>query len=121
MMLAHTGELELTDAQVTKLAAIARRTAERHHAMMGTVDSMRATNRPAPPQGNAPPAVRPSPSPAAVAQMEKMRAAAHADLRDAIAVLTPEQQARGWEMMAQRGRGGQGGPPRRPPGDAPER
>ncbi|MDB4916172.1 MAG: hypothetical protein JWM95_3816 [Gemmatimonadetes bacterium] len=110
MLLAHTGDLKLTDAQVTKLAAIARRTADRRKTMMLVVDSMRTANRPAGAQGNGPDA-RPAPSPAARAQMEKMRDAAHTDLRDAIAVLTPEQQAQGWEMMVQRG-GGRGGPGR---------
>ena len=31
---------------------------------------------------------------------EKMRDQAHAELRDAIGVLTPDQQATAWEMMA---------------------
>jgi hypothetical protein len=46
-----------------------------------------------------------------------MRDQAHTDLRDAIAVLTVEQQALGWEMMARRG--GPGGPMRSFTGGAP--
>ena len=105
MLLAHTGDLKLTDAQVTKLAAIARRAADRRKSMMSTMDSLRAKN---PPPVGAAPEPRQGPPPAALAHMEKMRDAAHVDLRDAITVLTPEQQAQGWEMMA---RGAHGGPP----------
>jgi hypothetical protein len=39
MFLAHTGELQLTDAQVTRLAAIARRAEAREHAMRARLDS----------------------------------------------------------------------------------
>jgi hypothetical protein len=38
------------------------------------------------------------------ANMERVREQEHADRRDAIAVLTPDQQARAWEMIAARGR-----------------
>jgi hypothetical protein len=38
------------------------------------------------------------------ANMERVREQDHADRRDAIAVLTPDQQARAWEMIAARGR-----------------
>src|SRR5205809_3504748 len=41
MLLAHTGELELTDAQVVKLAAIARRADARRRSMRASADSMR--------------------------------------------------------------------------------
>ena len=47
-LLAHTGELELTDAQVTRLAAIARRSAERRRALRVQMDSMRPSAGQAP-------------------------------------------------------------------------
>src|SRR5512143_2978514 len=40
-LLAQTGDLKLTDAQVTRLAAIARRSAERRRALRAQMDSMR--------------------------------------------------------------------------------
>ncbi|HEX8245659.1 MAG TPA: hypothetical protein VF541_19255 [Longimicrobium sp.] len=99
-LLAMTGELRLTDAQVVRLAAIARRAAERH-------------------QAQRPPALPPGqrPSDADMARMrqqfEQMREQERTDLRDAIAVLTPDQQARAWEMMAaHHGPGGMDGPGR---------
>ena len=111
MLLAHTGEFKLTDAQVTRLAAIARRTADRHKAMMASMDSMvRARDGAAVPAGAN--ATRPEPTPAMRAQFEKMHDQGRADLRDAIAILTPDQQAQGWEMMAEHAaqHGGRGGP-----------
>ena len=110
MLLAHTGEFKLTDPQVTRLAAIARRSADRRQAMMTSVDSLGAS-RGAEPSGG----VRPAPGtgrswtppPGARALGETMRQQRHDDLREAIAVLTVEQQALGWEMMARRGGRGQ--------------
>ncbi len=102
MLLAHTGEFKLTDAQVTRLAAIARRTSDRQRATRASLDSMRSTvSAPANPAPGA--VARPSPTPAMLALAERMREQEHADLRDAIAILTPEQQALGWEMMSRRG------------------
>ena len=43
MLLAHTGEFKLTDAQVTRLAGIARRTSDRHRAMRASMDSLRTS------------------------------------------------------------------------------
>jgi LTXXQ motif family protein len=108
MLLAHTGDFKLTDQQVTRLAAITRRTAERRTAMRASADSMRSS-RSAPPAGQDAQR-RQGPPPAMLAQMQKMRDQSHADLRDAIAVLTVDQQAMGWEMMARRG--APGGPRR---------
>lgn len=91
MLLAHTGELRLTDAQVVRLAAIARRGADRERAMH---QRMRAA------------APRPGTVPNAEAmqrmrqEMDQMREQGRTDLRDALAVLTPDQQATAWEMMA---------------------
>lgn len=99
-LLARTGTLQLTDQQVVKLAAIARRAADRHKAMHASFDSLRMQmrrggdsagrerHRGAPPQE-------------LMAAFEKERDAAHADLRDAIAVLTPDQQARAWELVSE--------------------
>ena len=107
-LLAHTGELKLTDAQVTRLAGIARRSAERRQSLRTQMDSMRSQR------------VRGErPDSAARAQMrqrfEQMRPAmqrlrdqSQADRRDAIAVLTPDQQAQAWERIARSGRGGAG-------------
>ena len=80
LFLAHAGDLQLTDQQVVRLAAIARRASERRRVAPATMDSARS--------------------------------AAHADLRDALAVLTPDQQASAWEML-RRDRRRAPGPPRR--------
>jgi hypothetical protein len=48
---------------------------------------------------------RAGPPPELVAAGQRMRDQAHADLRDALSVLTPDQQATSWEIMATRGRG----------------
>jgi len=102
--LAQTGELKLTDAQVTRLAAIARRTAEHREAMRASLDSL----RPAPgmPRDSL---RRQGPPPAARAFATRMRDQAHADLRDALAVLNPDQLATAWGMMASRSGAGRAG------------
>jgi len=41
-LLSHTGELKLSDQQVTRLAAIARRSADRRQAVMRSMDSLMA-------------------------------------------------------------------------------
>ncbi len=115
-ILGHTGELRLTDAQVVRLAALARRGEERRQAMRTAMAERRAEA--APRQGGRPGAGGPG-----AQAMEQAREQARAELRDAIAVLTPEQQATAWEMVARpRGpgapgiRGRPGGPPRGGPG-----
>jgi hypothetical protein len=99
MLLAATGRLKLTDAQVVRLAAITRRAEERHAAMR---TSMAAAHAGA--------ADRRAPSDADMQRMhqamERMHEQARADLRDALAVLTPEQQATAFEMVAHHARGG---------------
>jgi hypothetical protein len=97
MLLAQTAELKLTDAQVTRLAAVARRTADRRAANRVALDSLRSQFRPNP-QG-APPAGPPA---AARTLMERIRTQEHDDLRDALTVLTPDQQATAWESMSRR-------------------
>jgi hypothetical protein len=96
MLLAATGHLHLTDAQVVRLAAIARRAEERHAAMR---TSMQAAHADA--------AARQAPPDAEMARMrqamEQLHQQAQADLRDALAVLTPDQQAMAFEMVAHHG------------------
>ena len=109
-LLAHTGDLELTDAQVVKLAAIARRGAVRLRGLRASMDSARM-------RFNGPP----TPADSAArrqfrgrmrAEATRMRDQFSADQRDAIAVLTPDQQGRAWQMVSRagraRGRGGMG-------------
>jgi hypothetical protein len=91
LLLGHTGQLKLSDQQVVRLAAISRRASERRESM-----------RPA--AGQQPDAARMR------QQHEQMREQDRADLRDALAVLTADQQARAWEMMSMHhGPGGPGG------------
>lgn len=101
-LLAHTGDLALTDAQVVRLAAISRRTETRRKTMMARMDSLRATTRPAPGDSGRRGPGRPmdGPPPADAQQMQQMRDQMRADVRDAIAVLTPDQQASAWMMVA---------------------
>jgi hypothetical protein len=107
-LLAHTGELKLTDAQVTRLAAIARRSADRRQTLRTQMDSLRSQGM----RGQ-------RPDSAARAQMrqrfeqmrpamERLRDQSQADRRDAIAVLTPDQQAQAWERIARSSRMGGG-------------
>ena len=104
MLLAQTAELKLTDQQVTRLAAIARRTGDRRTAMMASVDSLRAARMSAAgASGGAPGVVTRAPSPADRDMMVRMRDLSHADLRDALSVLTPEQLATSWELLAAHG------------------
>jgi LTXXQ motif family protein len=101
-ILAHTGDLDLTDAQVVKLAAIARRSEARRRSMRAAMDSARAR-------------VGPQSAPDSTARRQfrdrmrgdiaRVRDQAQADQRDAIAVLTPDQQARAWNIISARGRG----------------
>lgn len=95
-LLAHTAELKLSDQQVTRLAAIARRAGERREAAMRMMDSV-ALRRPrgdsasrGPGPGGPPPAMR--------AEAERMRDQRHAELREALGVLTADQQATAWEI-----------------------
>ena len=107
-LLSHTGELKLTDAQVTRLAGIARRSAEQRRALRAQMDSIRPEGM----RGERPDSatrarmrqrfdqLRP--------QMERLRTQSQTDRRDAIAILTPDQQAQAWERIARMGRGGGG-------------
>ena len=129
MLLAQTGPLQLTDAQVVRLAAIARRADERHRALRTRLDSLRPRRAP----GDST-ARRERPMPP-TDLLERERDASHVDLRDALAVLTADQQARAFEMIAARpgpalpragmmggrGIGGRDGGPRRDDSRAPRR
>ena len=108
--LARTGELRLTDAQVTRLAAIARRAEERRRAIAARLDSLAPRPAMMPPRDSAGRADRRATVDSATraarqADVERMRNAmeqqreqARAELRDALAVLTPEQLVTAWEM-----------------------
>jgi hypothetical protein len=97
-LLARTGTLQLTDQQVVKLAAIARRAADRHKTMRASFDSLHAQFR----RGDSAQRHREGPPSQFRAAMEREHEATHADLRDAIAVLTPDQQAHAWELISHR-------------------
>lgn len=94
MLLGHTAELKLSDQQVTRLAAIARRTDERHKAMRATMDSLMKAHH----------AARAADRDmrdgmADMAPMhEKMMQAERADVKDALGVLTLDQQADAWML-----------------------
>ena len=100
MFLAHTGDLQLSDAQVTRLAAIARRSETRQKAMHAHMDSamtaMQQKVEVARDGNGAPRAAMmmrmPMPS-------EADRKAQHDDDREAFSVPTPDQLATAWEMM----------------------
>ena len=98
MLLANSAELDLTDAQIMKLAGIARRAEARRRATRAAMDSAGMRFR------------QPGDSLARHqfgermrADMEKMRDQMKTDQRDAIATLTADQQAKAWEMISNRG------------------
>jgi len=109
--LARTGELGLTDQQVVQLAAIARRAEARRQAQRQSMPAMNMARgagmrgQPGAPADSAARAARMQGMQQMRANMTAMREAREADLRDAIAVLTPEQQARAWSARGNR-RGG---------------
>ena len=106
MLLAHTGELDLTDAQVVKLAAIARRNEARRRSMRAAFDSTRQRfERPAPTDT----AARRQMRERMRADMQRIRDQSRVDERDAIAVLTADQQARAWDLVARGGAGSRSG------------
>ena len=93
-LLAHTAELKLTDQQVTRLAAIARRAGERRQAAMRAMDSLATRGMRRDSAGRGPG----GPPPAMRAEAERMRDQRHAELKEALGVLTPDQQATAWEI-----------------------
>jgi hypothetical protein len=106
--LGRTGELQLTDAQVTKLAAIARRAESREKAMRARMDSAMVAMK------SADGSMRDGAGGMMMTMMMRMpmptdaeRKAQHEDDREAFSVLTPDQLATAWEMMgAHHGMGG---------------
>ncbi|MES2177674.1 MAG: hypothetical protein V4550_07385 [Gemmatimonadota bacterium] len=105
VLLARTGELKLTDQQVTRLAGIARQASERHKANQVALDSL--LNQDARARADRPEDRPAGPPPAARALLDRVRTQEHNDLRDALAILTPEQLATAFELS----RGGPGGRP----------
>lgn len=110
MFLAHSAELKLTDSQLSRLAAIARRTDDRHKAMRTSMDSLMRANRPQA-DGATPANPRPLNGDQMRTMMTRVRDQERTDLRDALAVLTVDQQADAW-MMRGAGPMNAGGPPR---------
>ena len=106
MLLANSAELDLTDAQVVKLAAIARRGEARRRSMRAAMDSARQRFMPGQASDSA---ARRQFGDRMRADMQKMRDQAQTDQRDAIAVLTADQQAKAWDMIAARGMGARAG------------
>lgn len=106
--LARTGDLRLTDAQVTRLAAIARRSQDRRRTLAARIDSLTPGRTMMPRRDSAGRASIDSGSRAARAAgvermrslMEQQRELERADLRDALAVLTPDQLVTAWEMRS---------------------
>jgi hypothetical protein len=96
MLLAETGALQLTDAQVVRLAAIARRADDRHRALRTRLDSLR------PRRVTGDTSARRDRTMPPMDLLDHEREATHTDLGDALAVLTADQQARAWEMVAMR-------------------
>lgn len=112
MLLANTAELDLTDAQVVKLAAIARRSEARRRSMRAAMDSGRARFERAPSDSAARRLFRDRMH----QDLSREREQASADQRDAIAVLTPDQQGRAWNLVSRRSAGGARGFRRGGPG-----
>jgi Spy/CpxP family protein refolding chaperone len=108
MLLARSAELDLTDAQIVKLAAIARKAETRQRARSVAMDSAR-TRFTQPVDSLA----RRAFARRMQGEMERERDQSRVDLRDALAILTPDQQAKAWEMNANRGRARRDGGPGR--------
>ena len=109
-LLSQTGELKLTDAQVTRLAAIARRSADRRRAMRARLDSLRPEFTPGSRPDSATRAQLRQRAEQMRPQMERLREQTQTDRRDAIAVLSADQQAQAWERVATMGRAMRDGP-----------
>jgi Spy/CpxP family protein refolding chaperone len=105
--LARTGELRLTDGQVVRLAAIARRAADRRRAMRASMDSL-SVRRPAVRGDSIDRAARMREAEQMRARFQREHEQGRTELRDALAVLTPDQQATAWELVARRGPGARG-------------
>ena len=98
LFLAHTAQLQLNDQQVTRLAAIARRAESREQARRSAMDSLRRRWSTSATDSATRATRRLELANTMRTAMERARSERHADLRDALAVLTPDQQARAWEL-----------------------
>lgn len=98
MLLGQTAALKLTDQQVTRLAALARSAESQETANRASMDSVHRAMAPA--RDGAPMRM----TPAMEARMKAVHDQMHANVRDALAVLTPDQLATAWQL-----RGGPGG------------
>lgn len=108
--LSRAGELQLTDAQVVRLAAIARRAHAQREAQRTAMDSMRARMMASPPADSAARAARRATMQATMrGTMESVRAQNETNLRDALAVLNADQQARAWQARMGREGAARGG------------
>jgi hypothetical protein len=103
LLLSNTGELGLTDQQVVRLAGIARRGETRRASMRAAMDSARTRFTPGDSAGRRQFATRMR------AEAERAQEQNRIDQRDAIAVLNADQQAKAWDLVANRGRVGGGG------------
>jgi hypothetical protein len=101
MLLAGVADLKLTDAQVTRLAAIARRTAEQRRPMQTRMDSLRRVMR-EPGNDSARRDAMMRRGEAARTLMEQVATQERAARRDALAVLTTDQVAQLFEMRERR-------------------
>jgi hypothetical protein len=99
MLLSHVGELELTDAQVVRLAAIARRSEARRRSMRAALDSARTRFEAQP--GDT--AARRQFRQRMQSDFARADEQSRTDQRDAIAVLNADQQAKAWDLAARRG------------------
>src|SRR5688572_23256356 len=99
MLLSQTGELELTDAQVVRLAAIARRSEARRRTLRASMDSAQARFGGQPGDSVA----RRQFGQRMQADMQRAEEQMRIDQRDAIAVLTADQQAKAWNIVSNRG------------------
>ncbi|MBX6330598.1 MAG: Spy/CpxP family protein refolding chaperone [Gemmatimonadaceae bacterium] len=99
-LLSHTAELQLTDQQVVRLAAVARRAGAERQALRARLDSLGPmTMRHRPQPGDTTRRLeRNGPPPALIEAMKAARDRHHADVRDALSVLTPDQLATAWMM-----------------------
>jgi hypothetical protein len=104
LFLANTAQLQLNDQQVTRLAAIARRAEVRDQGRRAAIDSLRARWMTPATDSAARAARRMELANTMRTAMERARDERHADLRDALAVLSADQQARAWELRSS-GRG----------------
>ncbi|MEX2570897.1 MAG: Spy/CpxP family protein refolding chaperone [Gemmatimonadota bacterium] len=94
-LLSHTARLELTNDQVVRLAEIARQAEARR-------TELRASLQAARPQAQPTPEARLELRERMRETMESVSAEAERERGEAIAVLTAEQQARAWELLASR-------------------